>query len=120
MAKLISLLTAMLVSMTGCSSSTTQTGQSSPPPISSSISAIETVSLNEKIPEGKDNMKNDITLTLKATQGNVFYKDQAVKSFIDEKNDGSVFMYQSLDGGDITVRTVYDENGKITGIKVGD
>jgi len=50
--------------------------------------------------------------------GNVYYEGQLVKTFIDEKNNGGVFMLQSVDGGDITVRTVYDASGNLTGVKV--
>lgn len=50
--------------------------------------------------------------------GNIFFQGRAVKTFIDEKQNGGVFMYQSVDGGEITIRTVYDKNGNLTGIKV--
>ena len=50
--------------------------------------------------------------------GNVYYKGQLVKTFIDEKNNGGIFTLQSVDGGSITVRTVYDASGNLTGVKV--
>jgi len=52
--------------------------------------------------------------------GNVYYQGQLVKTFIDENNNGGVFMLQSIDGGDITVRTVYDASGNLSGVKVDD
>lgn len=50
-------------------------------------------------------------------RGNVYYNNQLVKLFIDENKDGGVFTYQSNDNGKITVRTIYDENGKLSGIE---
>ena len=52
--------------------------------------------------------------------GNVYYKGQLVKTFIDENNNGGVFMLQSVDGGNITVHTVYDASGNLTGVEVQD
>lgn len=48
--------------------------------------------------------------------GNITYRGQAVKTFVDESNAGGVFMLQSIDGGELTVRTVYDANGNLTGV----
>lgn len=48
--------------------------------------------------------------------GNVYYQGRLVKTFIDENNDGGIFTLSSIDGGDIVVRTVYDANGKLTGV----
>ena len=50
--------------------------------------------------------------------GNVYYQGQLVKTFIDEKPSGGVFSLSSSDGGNIKVRTVYDENEKLTGVEV--
>lgn len=50
--------------------------------------------------------------------GNVLYKGQAVEKFIDERPNGGVFTYQSIDGGEIVVRTVYDTSGKILGVEL--
>jgi YD repeat-containing protein len=41
-----------------------------------------------------------------------------VKSFIDEKPNGGVLFVSSSDGGNINVRTVYDEKGKLTGVEI--
>ncbi|HWT73872.1 MAG TPA: M56 family metallopeptidase [Mobilitalea sp.] len=52
-------------------------------------------------------------------RGNVYYNGQLVKTFVDEKKDGGVFSYQSVDGGEISVHTIYDENGKLIGVEKG-
>lgn len=52
------------------------------------------------------------------SRGNVYYNGKLVKHFADPKNDGSVFTYESKDGGEINVHTIYDTNGKLTGIAV--
>lgn len=52
--------------------------------------------------------------------GNVSYQGQSVSVFIDEKLDGSVFMYSSINGGDIALRTVYDAKGKIIDVIKAD
>lgn len=49
--------------------------------------------------------------------GNVFYKGQPVKQFIDETRGGGVFSYGSRDGGELTVRAVYDESGALCGVE---
>lgn len=49
--------------------------------------------------------------------GNIYYNNQLVKTFIDENKQGDVFTLSSEDGGEIVVYTVYDKNGKLTGIK---
>lgn len=51
--------------------------------------------------------------------GNVFYHKQPVKRFIDAAPDGSIFTYDSRDGGEITVHTLYDAQGKFLGIEEG-
>lgn len=43
--------------------------------------------------------------------GNVYFKGQAVRTFVDLAPDGGVFTFQSADGGDIDVKTVYGDNG---------
>ena len=48
--------------------------------------------------------------------GNVYLNGELVKAFVDEK-DGGVFSFHSMDGGSLVVRTVYDENGNLTGLK---
>lgn len=40
--------------------------------------------------------------------GNVYFNGQAVNVFTDMKPDGGVFSYQSADGGEINVKTVYE------------
>ncbi len=49
--------------------------------------------------------------------GNVYYNGQLVKTFADKNKDGRVFTFQSVDGGEIVVHTVYDENGKLIGME---
>ncbi|MCG8501669.1 MAG: M56 family metallopeptidase [Firmicutes bacterium] len=51
--------------------------------------------------------------------GNVYYHGQLVKKFIDENKDGGIFTYQSVDGGEIIVHTIYDEKGKLIGVEKG-
>ena len=48
--------------------------------------------------------------------GNVYLNGELVQAFVDEK-DGGVFSFHSMDGGSLVVRTVYDENGNLTGLK---
>lgn len=55
--------------------------------------------------------------TVKASSiGNVYYNGQLVKQFIDESKD-ETFTFSSSDGGEIIVRTVYDEDGKLFRVK---
>lgn len=49
--------------------------------------------------------------------GNVYYNGETVRTFIDEAPDGGVFSYGSRGGGMITIRTVYDNNGKLIGVE---
>lgn len=49
--------------------------------------------------------------------GNVYYNGQLVKTFIDENKDGGVFSFQSVDGGEIVVHTVYNKEGKLIGVE---
>ncbi len=53
-------------------------------------------------------------------RGNVYYNGQLVKQFIDENKDGGIFTYQSVDGGEIIVHTIYNENGKLIGVEKGN
>lgn len=48
---------------------------------------------------------------------NVYFNGELVKKFIDNNNRGGSFSFESSDGGAITVQTVYDGNGKLTGVK---
>ncbi|MDD3621820.1 MAG: M56 family metallopeptidase [Methanofollis sp.] len=49
--------------------------------------------------------------------GNVYYNGQMVQFFIDENKWGGIFTYRSVDGGEIIVHTIYDENGKLIGVE---
>lgn len=49
-------------------------------------------------------------------RGNVSYKGKPVHTFVDN-GPGGVFTFQSADGGDIDVKTVYDKNGNLAGVK---
>lgn len=51
-----------------------------------------------------------------AGMGNIYYNGQLVNTFTDIKNDGGVFSFQSADKGQINVRTVYDDEGTLTGL----
>ena len=49
--------------------------------------------------------------------GNVYYNGRLVSRFADLTPDGGAFTFSSENGGGIAVRTVYDQNGKLTGIE---
>lgn len=49
-------------------------------------------------------------------RGNVYYNGQLVNLFVDINSDGEVFTFQSMDKGEISVYTVYDEKGKLIGV----
>lgn len=49
--------------------------------------------------------------------GNIYYNGILVNRFSDTKPDGSVTQLESKDGGEINVVAVYDESGKLTGVK---
>ena len=49
-------------------------------------------------------------------RGNVFYKGKSVKTFVDVSPKG-VFTFQSANGGEWNVKTVYDKAGKLTDIE---
>lgn len=48
----------------------------------------------------------------------VYYNDQTVGSFADVRPVGSVFSVSSTEGGEIDLVTVYDRDGKLSGVKV--
>ena len=48
---------------------------------------------------------------------NVYYNGQLVSKFSDLTPDGSAFTFSSSKGGGIAVKTVYDQNGNLTGIE---
>lgn len=50
--------------------------------------------------------------------GNVFYLDQPVRRLIDERPDGGILTYESVDGGEIVLSTVYSEEGELIGVAV--
>ena len=52
--------------------------------------------------------------------GNVYYQGQIVKTFIDEKYDGGIFTLSSADSGDLIVRTVYDADDNLIGVRIDD
>ena len=49
--------------------------------------------------------------------GNVYYNGRLVSHFSDLTPDGGAFTFSSENGGGIPVKTVYDENGRLTGIE---
>lgn len=57
------------------------------------------------------------TKSINGGLGNIYYNGQLVNTFIDEMPDGGVFMCGSSDGGNLSVRTVYDEDGKFIGVE---
>jgi len=50
-------------------------------------------------------------------QGNVYLNGQLVSRFSDISPDGSAFSFTSADQGGIAVRTVYGNNGELTGVE---
>lgn len=57
------------------------------------------------------------TKSINGGLGNIYFNGKLVKQFVDLQPDGGTFSCSSSDGGDITVRTVYDENGNLTGVE---
>jgi len=51
------------------------------------------------------------------SRGNVYWHDQLVHVFLDEKPDGGVFSLGSVQEGGIRVRTVYDRTGRLAGVE---
>ena len=49
--------------------------------------------------------------------GNVYYNSRLVSRFSDLTPDGGAFTFSSAKGGGITVKTVYDQNGNLTGVE---
>lgn len=45
---------------------------------------------------------------ISGNRGDIYYGDELVNTFVDEKPDGSIFMTQSASGGEITVQTQYE------------
>ena len=50
---------------------------------------------------------------------NVYYNGQLVGQFADLTSDGGAFTFVSVDQGGVTVKTVYDNNGKLAGVETG-
>lgn len=50
--------------------------------------------------------------------GNVYYNGQLVSSFADVSPDGGAFTFHSAKQGGISVKTVYDNAGKLSGIEI--
>ena len=48
--------------------------------------------------------------------GNVYHNGKLVSQFIDENPNGGVFSFTSARKGGITVKTLYDNSGKLTGV----
>lgn len=51
-------------------------------------------------------------------QGSISYQGEAVGKFIDIQPEGGVFTYTAPDGGGLSVCTVYDSKGVLTGVEV--
>ncbi len=51
-------------------------------------------------------------------RGNVYYNGQLVSRFADLTPDGGAFTFTSAEQGGITVKTVYDDDGRLTGVEV--
>ncbi|MCH5269319.1 MAG: hypothetical protein J1E83_01090 [Lachnospiraceae bacterium] len=49
--------------------------------------------------------------------GNVYYNGQLVSRFADLTPDGGAFTFSSAESGGITVKTIYDNNGGLTGVE---
>lgn len=52
------------------------------------------------------------------SQGSISFHGEAVRSFVDIQPDGGVFSYTAPDGDGISVCTVYDDHGVLTGVEV--
>ncbi len=53
-------------------------------------------------------------------RGNVYYNGQLVGRFADLTPDGSAFTFSSAQPGDFDVKTVYDDDGRLTGVEIVD
>ncbi len=51
-------------------------------------------------------------------RGNVYYNGQLVSRFADLTPDGGAFTFTSAEQGSLTVKTVYDDDGRMTGVEV--
>ena len=51
------------------------------------------------------------------TMGNVYYNGQFVSRFVDLTPEGGAFTFSSVEQGGLTVKTVYDNSGRLTGIE---
>ena len=51
-------------------------------------------------------------------RGNVYYNGQLVSRFADLTPDGGAFTFTSAGQGSLTVKTVYDDKGRLTGVEV--
>ena len=50
--------------------------------------------------------------------GNVYYDGQLISRFADLSPDGGAFTFSSAEQGGIAVRTVYDADGRLTGVEI--
>lgn len=50
--------------------------------------------------------------------GNIYFDGKLVKQFVDLQPDGGIFACSSSDGGEITIHTVYDDNGELTDVEI--
>ena len=50
--------------------------------------------------------------------GNVYYNGQLVSQFADLTPNGGAFTFSSAKQGGITVKTVYNDNGRLTGVEI--
>ena len=53
-------------------------------------------------------------------RGNVYYNGQLVGRFADLTPDGSAFTFSSAQPGDFDIKTVYDDDGRLTGVEIVD
>lgn len=52
-----------------------------------------------------------------STARNIYYNGQLVSQFADLTPDGGAFTFSSAEQGGITVKTVYDNSGRLTGVE---
>jgi hypothetical protein len=50
-------------------------------------------------------------------RGKLYYNGQLVKQFVDRKDTDDILTYKDKEGDGITVYTVYDENGRLSGVE---
>ncbi len=75
------------------------------------------VTFEERFAEYKDYGITYVEAQNASGQGNVYLNGQLVSRFSDISPDGSAFSFTSADKGGIAVRTVYDSNGRLTGVE---